>query len=82
MTATTTGNLLLNIFLWTTVLCAAVAMVLAILALTGLFGIGIQISSDPVIHREVSKGSLALIILLAILAITTSVLILRRINPG
>jgi len=80
MTSTTTGNLLLNIFLWTIVLCAAVAIVLAILALTGLFGIGIQISSDPVIHREVSKGRLTLIILLAILAITTSVLILGRIN--
>ena len=82
MIATNAGNLVLNIFLWAIILCAAVAIIIAILSLTGLFGVGIQISSDPVIHREVTKGRLVLIILVAILAIAISFSISRKIHTG
>ena len=82
MITTSIGNLILILFLGLVMLCAAAVIVVVILSLMGAFGLGVQISSEPAIHREITKGELAFILLLAVVLAATSFFFLRRIYAG
>ena len=79
MVTTNIGNLILIIFFGLVMLCAAAVIVVAVLSIMGMFGLGVQISSDPVVHREITKVELTFILLLAVILAATSFFMLRRI---
>lgn len=78
--ATSIDNLILRIFFGLIMVCAAVVIGVAILSLTGLFGLGVQVSGEPIIHREVTRGELVVVLLAAMLMAGISFFILRRIH--
>jgi hypothetical protein len=77
--ATGTANLILSIFFGFLMLCAAAVIGGAILSMMGVFDLAVQISSEPVVHRQITRGQLAFILLLALLVAAISFFMLRRI---
>lgn len=71
-------NLILVIFFSLLMLCAIAVIIVAVLSMMGVFGLGIQVSSEPMIHREITKAELAFILALAVLVAALSLWILRR----
>jgi hypothetical protein len=77
--ATGTSNLILSIFFGFLMLCAAAVIVGTILSMMGVIDLAVQISSEPVVHRQITRAQLFLILFLALLLAAISFFMLRRI---